>query len=173
MRCSVPFILTFIAAFTLYGCATMPPELAAGGPYAGITPAQALQGGAERQRVRWGGAVVQARPQGEQTCFEVVGLELDARGEPLDSDTSTGRFLACARGFYDPAIYNEGRYVTFTGRLEGAAPQQIGERSFQFPKLQADQVYLWPKRREVRYVPYPVPYWDPFYDPYWRYERLQ
>lgn len=160
------------AVLLLSGCVSMPPELAAGGPYRDITPAEARAGEFDGERVRWGGAVVQAVPQGGMTCFDMVGLPLDRRGEPLDSDRSSGRFQACAEGFFDPAIHSSGRHVTFTGRIEGVATQRIGEQVFSFPRLQADQVHLWPKRREVQYVPYPAPYyWDPFYDPYWHYPR--
>lgn len=169
----LPFLL-LSATLLMNGCVSMPPELAAGGPYRDITPAEAAAGQYEGERVRWGGALVQAVPQDGMTCFDMVGLTLDRRGEPLDSDTSTGRFQACVEGFHDPAIYSNGRYATFTGRIEGSASRKIGEETFSFPRLQADRVHLWPKRREVRYVPYPAPYyWDPFYDPYWRYRRLE
>lgn len=171
-----PFLLLILVSATLLlnGCVSMPPELAAGGPYRDLTPAEARDGQFDGQRVRWGGTVVQTVPQDGMTCFDMVGLALDRRGEPLDSDTSTGRFQACAEGFFDPAIYSSGRHVTFTGRIEGSVSQRIGETAFRFPRLQVDQVHLWPKRREVQYVPYPAPYyWDPFYDPYWRYRRLE
>lgn len=151
----------------------MPPELAGGGPYAELTPLQVLENPADGQQVRWGGAIVQALPRGESTCFEMTGLALDSRGEPLDSDRSTGRFLACSPGFFDPAIYDEGRMVTFTGRLQGTAPQRIGEQEYRFPRLEADQVYLWPKHSEVIYVPYPAPYWGPYYDPYYWSPRVR
>lgn len=161
-------------ALCLSGCVSMPPELAAGGPYRDITPAEVGDGRFDGQRVRWGGLVVQAVPQDGMTCFDMVGLALDRVGEPLESDRSSGRFQACARGFYDPAIYSNGRHVTFTGRIEGTASRRIGEAEFHLPRLRADQVHLWPRRREIQYVPYPAPYyWDPFYDPYWRYRRLE
>ena len=168
------FPLLMGASLLLSGCVSMPPELAAGGPYLDITPAEAAAGQFEGERVRWGGSLVQAVPQDGMTCFDMVGLTLDRRGEPLDSDHSTGRFQACVDGFHDPAIYSSGRHVTFTGRIAGHATRRIGEESFRFPRLRADQVHLWPKRREVRYVPYPAPYyWDPFYRPYWRYEQTE
>lgn len=164
------FLLTL--SLLLSGCVTMPPSLTVGGPFLGITPAQALRGEYEGRRVRWGGAVIQTRPMEKGTCFEMVGLALDAQGEPRASDHSTGRFLACATGFFEPAIYSQGRHVTFTGRIEGVAPQKIGAVEYRFPKLVARQVYLWPKRSDVLYVPYPVPGWGPYYDPYyWPYER--
>lgn len=165
MKRILPILLIATVLLAVTGCAGMPPELAAGGPYLAISPAQAGGGDYNGKRVRWGGAIVQALPQGQQTCFEVTGLALSRLGEPLDSDTSTGRFMACAAGFYDPAIYAAGRFVTFTGQLDGLADQVIGNRVFAFPRLQADTVYLWPRRDEVIYVPYPV-YDHPYYDYY-------
>lgn len=160
MRHTLPNIILLMGTLTLSACATtMPPELTVGGPYADIKPAQALSGEYEQRRVRWGGAVIQTLPQKQRTCFEMSGLALDSSGEPWDSDVSTGRFMACAEGFFDPAIYSTGRYVTFTGRIEGTAPHKIGNQVYEFSKLEADRVYLWPKRREVIYVPYPL------YDP--------
>ncbi|HSH30666.1 MAG TPA: Slp/YeaY family lipoprotein [Thiohalobacter sp.] len=170
------FILPVLPGIVLWlsGCAGMPPELAAGGPYRDLTPVEAGEGRFDGERVRWGGLVVQAVPQDGMTCFDMVGLVLDRVGEPLESDRSNGRFQACARGFHDPAIYSSGRHITFTGRIEGTVSQRIGEAEFRLPRLQADQVHLWPRRREIQYVPYPAPYYrDPFYDPYWRYRRLE
>jgi outer membrane lipoprotein len=175
LRCitTLACTLVLVTTLTLSGCATIPPELAVGGPFLNITPTQALHGEHEGGQVRWGGAVIQTRPKGIRTCFEIMGLTLDRQGEPRSSDTSTGRFLACANGFFEPAIYSQGRYVTFTGRIDGVAPQQIGEAEYLFPKLETEQVYLWPKKSEVIYVPYPVPSWGPYYDPYWPYHKTK
>lgn len=171
-RLFLPLLLGSV--LLLGGCVGMPPELAAGGPYRDISPAEASSGEFDGERVRWGGAVVQAVPQDGMTCFDMVGLPLDQRGEPFESDNSSGRFQACIEGFFDPAIYSNGRHATFTGRIDGSVAQRIGEAEFQLPRLRADRVHLWPRRREVQYVPYPAPYyWDPFYDPYWRYRRLE
>lgn len=164
-------LLLLIPLLALSACATMPESLSRGGPYVDVTPDQALDGSHEEQRVRWGGTLVQAHPRDKRTCFEVVGLNLDSRGEPLESDATVGRFNACAQGFFDPAIYAAGRQLTFTGRIQGTATQIIGEQEYHFPVLEADMVYLWPKRREVIYVPYPAPYWDPYGPYYWPYRR--
>lgn len=168
MRDMLLAVIILMANLVLSGCMSMPQELVAGGPYADIKPRQVMEGQYQQQRVRWGGAVIQTLPENKHTCFQLSGLTVDSRGEPIESDRSTGRFTACARGFYDPAIYSVGRYVTFTGRINGTATHKIANQSYSFPKLEADQVYLWPKRREVYYVPYPV-YGYPYYNPYWSY----
>lgn len=174
MNQSLLYAVVLSLTLMLGACTSMPPQLAVGGPFVDITPAQALRVTHEGVRVRWGGALIQTRPEGARSCFEVMGLKLDRQGEPLESDVSTGRFLACADGFFDPAIYSQGRHVTFTGVIRGEAPQRIGEAEYRFPRLEAAQVYLWPKRSNVIYVPYPMPSWGPYYDPfYWPYERIR
>lgn len=172
MRHTLFSTLLLVASLALSGCAVMPAELAAGGPYLAIWPAQARGGEYEQRRVRWGGAIIQTLPQGQRTCFEMIGLALNSLGEPLDSDATTGRFMACADGFFDPAIYSTGRFVTFTGRVKGSAPHTIANETFEFSKLEAGQVYLWPKRSEVIYVPYPT-YGYPYYDYYGRHPHLR
>ena len=153
---------------TLSACATIPRELQSGEPFAATTPQQAQSGDHDGERVRWGGAIIRAAPQNEQTCFEMMGLTLDSSAEPRSDDHSIGRFIACAKGFYEPALYSAGRFVTFTGHIDGTEQQKIGEYMYSFPRLKADAVHLWPKRPNVVYVPYYDPFWDPFWPYYYR-----
>ena len=100
-----------------------------------------------------------------------MGLALDKQAEPIESDSSLGRFIACADGFFEPALYTKGRYVTFTGVIDGMEKQKVGDYEYGFPRIRADGVYLWPKRRDVIYVPYPDPFWDPYWPYYWPHYR--
>ena len=152
-------------------CATIPDQLTAGGPVVDVTPRQAQTGEHEGERVRWGGVIIEVTPKASRTCFEMMGLALDNQAEPRDSDISLGRFIACADGFFEPALYTKGRYVTFTGFIDGIEKQKVGEYEYGFPRLNADRVYLWPKRRDVIYVPYPDPYWGPYWPYYWPHYR--
>lgn len=158
-------ILLMLTVLTLNACATIPGELITGGPFTATTPQQAQSGNHDGEQVRWGGVIIRTAPQTDQTCFEVMGLFLDSSAAPQADDHSEGRFIACAKGFYDPALYAAGRAVTFTGRIDGAEKQKVGEYLYDFPRLIVDAVHLWPKRRDVVYVPY----YDPFWDPFWPY----
>ena len=160
-------ILILTSVLALGACATIPEPLTTGGPFADVTPLQAQSDDYQGERVRWGGMILQARPESSQTCFEVMGLSLDRRAEPNESDSSLGRFIACARGFFEPTLYTNGRYITFTGNIDGIETRKVGDYEYGFPRLAADGVVLWPKRRDVIYVPYP----DPFWGPYWPYYR--
>lgn len=150
------------------GCASIPKELKSGGPYADVNPQQVQSDDYKGRQVRWGGIIIQTTPQNGKTCFEVLGLPLDRTAEPQRNDHSIGRFIACANSFYDPAIYDDGRAVTFTGTISGIRQQKVGEYMYGFPLLDANTVYLWPKRPSIVYVPYQDPFWDPFW-PYYYY----
>lgn len=146
--------LPLAAACLLAACATPAPLK---GTYAPITPEQATATDATGTLVRWGGRVVSVEPQSQRTCFEMIGIRLDGDGQPRSaSDETGGRFIACRTGFYDPALFEKNREVTFTGRIEGYETRKIGEYDYRFPKLAADVVYLWPVRRQVDVVREPV-----------------
>jgi len=160
-------MLLLYAMLALSACAVIPRELAGGGSLAATTPQQAQSGNHDGERVRWGGAIIRTLPQTDQTCFEVMGLSLDSSAAPEANDQSLGRFIACAKGFYDPALYAAGRFVTFVGRIDGVEQQKVGEYLYKFPRLTVDAVHLWPKPPRVIYVPYYDPLWDPFWPYYY------
>jgi outer membrane lipoprotein len=56
-----------------------------------------------------------------------------------------------------------------TGTLHGTVSQKIGDYDYAYPRVEADVVYLWPKRVPVtRYPPgYYDPFWGPGFGPYW------
>ena len=84
------------------------------------------------------------------------------------ADQSQGRFIACRAGFYDPAVFEAGRDVTFIGKIDGYQNTRIGEYDYRLPKLSADVIYLWPEQRQVDVVPYPYGPWGPGpWGPYW------
>lgn len=154
-----------VLSLALTGCATAPKPLQ--GEFAALMPAEA----SIRQRlgdvVRWGGAIVAVTPAPAETCFEVLGRDLDASGRPLRADdTSSGRFLACRAGFYDPAIFAPDREVTVTGRIDGFESRRIGEYDYNYPRLAAEVVYLWPERRTEDFYYHADPFW-PSSHPFW------
>ena len=78
---------------------------------------------------------------------------LDAYARPYwASDDIGGRFIACRTGFYDPALFERNREVTFTGRIEGYEDRKVEQYVYRFPRVAADVVYLWPERERVNVV---------------------
>lgn len=164
-----PLILATAVA-TLAACATVPQPLQ--GTYTDITSVAAQQGGAGGTQVRWGGQIIKTEPGPQETCFYILQRPLDSEARPKspsssDSDTQ-GRFVACRSGFYDPEVFTRGRDITVTGTLHGTVSEKIGEYSYAYPRVEANVVYLWPKRVVNPYPPgYYDPFWGPGWGPYW------
>ena len=149
-----------LAVALLAACATQPKPLQ--GEFAPITPRDASSADRTGLMVRWGGRIVEVQPQPNRTCFEMISTRLNSSGRPYwATDDVGGRFIACREGFYDPALFQQDREVTFTGRIDGYESRQIGEYDYRFPRVAADVVYLWPVRERVDVVsrPAPWPWW--------------
>lgn len=156
------FAIAGVAAFLLAACATAPAPLQ--GDYAAITPRDAADRDSTGATVRWGGRIVQVEPKENRTCFEMIATRLNAYGRPLwATDDTGGRFIACRAGFYDPAVFEKNREVTFTGRIDGYENRRIGGYDYRFPHVAADVVYLWPIRERVNVITRPAPW------PWWGY----
>lgn len=141
----------------LSGCATAPQPLR--GEFLAIDPVDGA--GHAGALVRWGGTIAAVEPAAGHTCFQVVGRPLTASARPAATDQTTGRFLACREGFYDPAVFVEGRELTVTGRIDGTEDREIGAYLYRHPRVDADRVFLWPEPRDtVIYAPAYRPwYW--------------
>jgi outer membrane lipoprotein len=140
----------------LAACMRPPQKLA--GQYDRVTVREAQAQPREGLAVRWGGTLVGVRPGKEQTCFEIASFPLDSAARPKPSDESPGRFVACAPGFYEPAVYTPGREVTVTGALHGTIAGRVGQYEYTFPRVDATTVYLWPERsaEAARATPWPA-----------------
>ncbi|MEJ2060658.1 MAG: Slp family lipoprotein [Gammaproteobacteria bacterium] len=165
--------LLLFTVLLLGGCASA-PELQPPGPYVDLTPQQAMAARTTGQTVRWGGTIIQTKPEQGQTCFTMLALPLDSTARPvLERERAQGRFIACSKGFYDPALYKAGREVTFAGHLQGLRREKIGNYEYPYPLLQAGPPHLWPEPRPETYRdpcwtdPWCNP-WSPWY-PYWPY----
>ena len=172
-----PLLKTSVSALALGalallgGCASIPAPLA-GNDFTTTTPQQAVAANAGGQRVRWGGEIIRVEPRSDHTCFEILARELYADARPMRRDKSDGRFIACKAGFFDPEVYVRGRDVTVVGSINGTERHKVGDYDYTFAKVDASEVYMWPKRTE--HPPgYANPFWgscwgDPFWNgPYW------
>ncbi|HEY0333003.1 MAG TPA: Slp family lipoprotein [Stenotrophomonas sp.] len=165
---NIRLVLPFVAVLSLAACATAPKPLQ--GQFSAVNPRDAVT--VQQQTgtpVRWGGRIIETQPGPGETCFQMISRPLSGTGRPDSSsnDASDGRFLACRAGFYDPAVFEPGRDVTFIGTITGYENTRIGDYDYRLPKMAADVVYLWPIVREVDVVPmYPYGPWGPW-DPWW------
>jgi len=152
--------LALISALALAGCATPPKPLQ--GQFSSLTPEQAVQRQGVGEIVRWGGRIVDVQPGSNSSCFEVVAIPLSGTSRPQDVDQSLGRFIACRAGFYEPELFQPGRELTISGRIEGFETRKVGEYDYRYPRVAAEVVYLWPERRDVDVIV------DPYYHGGWR-----
>jgi outer membrane lipoprotein len=159
-----PVIMPILfGALALGGCATVPAPIA-GTDFAPLTPQQATAQNAAHARVRWGGEIIKVEPKNDSTCFEVLARELYSDARPNRHDGNDGRFIACSKGFFDPAVYTSGRDLTVIGSVNGTEQHQVGDYNYTYPHVDADGVYLWPKRQQNV-----AGYYDPWYygGPFW------
>ncbi|KRG87981.1 membrane protein [Stenotrophomonas daejeonensis] len=150
---NIRIFLTLGASLALAACATAPKPLQ--GQFSTVSPRDSVAQQQTGTPVRWGGRIIETLPGQGETCFQMIARPLNGTGRPstTSADASDGRFLACRAGFYDPAVFEPGRDVTFIGRIDGYQSTKIGDYDYPLPKIAADVVYLWPVQREVEVVP--------------------
>ena len=161
--------LTVMTGLLFTACTTIPEQLK--GDYISLTPKNSTEDNLETP-VRWGGAILETRPENNYTCFEILSKQLQTSMRPENSDQAGGRFIGCKPGFYDPEVFKKGREVTLTGKIIHMDIRKVGEYDYHFPVVDIEFMILWPKRRNrVHYGMYQPYYWHyPYYGPrYWRY----
>jgi outer membrane lipoprotein len=163
--------LSTMTALLLSACTTIPEQLQ--GDYSPLIPKNTTESNLQTP-VRWGGVLLETRPENNYTCFEVLAKQLQTSMRPKDTDQADGRFIACKPGFYDPEVFDKGREVTLTGKVIHIDVRKVGEYDYHFPVVDIEFMILWPERRERIYYDfygmYRPYYWHyPYYGPYWRY----
>lgn len=161
--------ITAIATLVLSGCATVPAQLA-GDQFSTMTPKQAAAAPSHGEHVRWGGEIIKVEPKSESTCFEVLSRPLWRDARPKRRADSSGRFIACSSGFYDPELYRKGRDLTVVGLVDGSEQHKVGEYNYTYAHVAADHVHLWSihdnRDQMGPWSRYNDPFWGP-YDPFW------
>ncbi len=141
--------LSFILVLLLSACASGPTydRYGADGTLTPGKVAAAPQMAAGKQ-VLWGGVIMQTVNLKDRTQIEVLAYPLDSDTRPKIDDTSLGRFIIEKEGFLEPASYAAQRQVTVVGTVEGNLPGQVGESDYNFPRVTAGKLTLWPAYRE-------------------------
>jgi len=139
------FVLAMGLLLGLAGCA--------GGPRydtrqvnTALTPAQVVAApdahvGAQ---VIWGGLIVTTRNQPGYTEMEILSYPLDSAQRPDIRLSAQGRFIARYSGYLEGVDYAPGRQITLKGQVVKILAGKVGEAPYNFPLIQADNVYLWP-----------------------------
>ena len=117
------------------------------------------------QSVRWGGLILDIENRQNTSRLTIMALPLNDNGKPMIYEKSPGRFIAVVDRFLEPLEFARDRRVTFIGSIAGTETQKVGEFPYEYPVIQVEQYYLWPKTLPTNYYDY-HPYWG--HDP-WRY----
>jgi len=165
-------VLAIVTGLLLSSCTAIPEQLK--GDYTPLIPKNSTEKDLQTP-VRWGGGILDTKPEADYTCFEILSRQLQTSMRPEDTDQSEGRFIACKPGFFDPEVFKKGREVTLTGKIIHMDVRKVGEYDYNFPVVDIEFMILWPERREGLYYDYygmyrPYYWYYPYYGPYyWRY----
>lgn len=129
----------------LTACASAPPLKMEGADLT-LTPGRAAASPetTRGRRVAWGGIIVATHNLKRTTEIEALGYPLNESGRPNTNATAQHRFLLVRSGYLEPTDYRAGRLVTAVGVLAGMRRGRVGEATYVYPVLEADELYLWP-----------------------------
>lgn len=97
----------------------------------------------QNSKVIWGGMIISTRPMQNATRIEVLGYPLNGQ-EPDRYATALGRFMLDKAGYLEPAEFATGRWISVVGIVKSIVPGKVGEASYNFPLIEAQQIHLWP-----------------------------
>ena len=153
--------LTLLTGLLLSACTSIPEQLK--GEYTSLSPENTTEKDLQTA-VRWGGVILETRPEDSFTCFEILSRQLENSMRPERSDQAQGRFIACKPGFYDPEVFEKDREVTDSGKIVHIDVRKVGAFDYNFPVVDIEFMSLWPKRQYRSHYPYA--YYQPYY---WHY----
>jgi outer membrane lipoprotein len=121
-----------------------------------------------------GGYILEMQNEPDGRVLTIIQAPLDWRERPKSRDLSQGRFFVTTSKFLDPDVYVKGRRLTVGGRVGGIREQSVGGATYRFPVIEAQELYLWPKKTHFVGPCYPCyePWYGPWYpwgyrDPWW------
>jgi len=107
-----------------------------------------------------GGSIVQTRNFPDKSEVEVVQKPLDSYGNLDTGDATLGRFIFRRPGYLESEVYSKGRDIIGAGIIIGSQSGKIGDRDYQFPVIEPEEMNLLPQ--------YPdYPYYYDWYYPYY------
>ena len=119
-----------------------------------------------------GGFIIETINRQDATYIKMLQTPLKWGEEPRDSEYSKGRFLLKHTSHLDPEIYKKGSRLSVAGKILGKEILPIGEISYTYPLILAEEIHLWKEQERYtgEYYPhsYYWDYWDRhFYRPGW------
>lgn len=91
----------------------------------------------------WGGTILDTRNQEKLTRIEVLAYPLNSSQRPLLESKPLGRFIVQYKGYLEPTTFAQGRLITIIGSVGDSQSGMVGESSYTYPVINAQQVHLW------------------------------
>ncbi len=102
------------------------------------------------KKVLWGGTILDVSNLKDNTQIEVLAYPLNTSYRPQLNKPAQGRFIIRARGYVESASYTPGKQLTVLGELSNLQSGKIGERSYNYPVVQSQQLHLWAAEEEKK-----------------------
>jgi len=169
MKAMIKFSLAILMTLVISGCSTIPEKLRVSdnAPLVAFADVRAEPNVNTGLTARWGGVIAKVEVQKQRTLVEVVNFKLSSRAKPIQANETQGRFRFYKQGLLDPVIYKVGKSITVLGTVANSEQGKIGEQTYLYPVLNAEQVQLWKKTQRVNVNLTQQPFW---YTPsYWNY----
>lgn len=91
----------------------------------------------------WGGTILDTRNLKDTTQIEVLAYPLNSSHRPLQDKKPLGRFIIQHRGYLEPTTYAQGRLLTVLGNMSDIQSGKVGESTYSYPVINAQQLHLW------------------------------
>ncbi|MFT5657821.1 MAG: outer membrane lipoprotein [Gammaproteobacteria bacterium] len=99
------------------------------------------------QTALWGGTILRLQNLEDSTRIEILAYPLDSTQRPDPNNKPLGRFMIHQPGFLDPANYSQGRLISVLGQVGESQDAKIGDSSYIYPVIDAQQLKLWPEKK--------------------------
>ena len=93
--------------------------------------------------VLWGGTILDIHNLENSTQIEVLAYPLNSSHRPALDNQPLGRFIIQHKGYLEPTNYAQGRLVSVLGSVADSQSGKVGETSYTYPVIKAQQLHLW------------------------------
>jgi len=93
--------------------------------------------------VLWGGTIIEIHNLKNSTQIEVLAYPLNSSHRPMQESQPLGRFIIQNKGYLEPSNYAQGRLLTVLGSVSKSQSGKVGESSYIYPVINAQQLHLW------------------------------
>jgi len=137
--------IPLLTLLLLAGCSSK-PVLPSEGANMQLSAKQVVDTGRQffGSRVLWGGVIVSSTNLEGRTRLEILAYPLDSDLRPLTNKQAGSRFLAYHKGYLETVDYSAGRQISLVGTVSSIEEGRLGEHSYRYPTVEAEQLHLWP-----------------------------